>query len=176
VGKDQLWSRKVDFFFTPLYSETIMDIAARLRFRHLLLLIAFFAHLLVGAGHAQGFAWCLGSDGEMRLEHNPQGSCDIIDPCAEESGEGNHAEHGPGNLDADHCNDCLDFPSVSQDSHHASRFLPDADLASFTPAALSSTHFSSFLPLLEAIPGFRPQPPPPQQPTLAFLRTVVLRN
>jgi hypothetical protein len=29
-------------------------------------------------------------------------------------------------------------------------------------------------PLLEAVPGFLPQPPPPQQPTLALLRTVVL--
>jgi hypothetical protein len=153
-----------------------MTTTVRFRFSHLLLLIAFFAHLLVGAGPAQGFAWCLGTGGELRLEHNPQGSCDIIDPCAETSGEESHIDYGSGALDADHCGDCLDFPAVSQDSHTACRFSPDADLASFAPAALSATHVSSFFPLFEDLPGFRPQPPPPLQPTLALLRTVILRN
>lgn len=142
---------------------------------HLVLLVTLLVHLFSGIGHAQVFAWCFGAEGEARLENNPQGRCDTEDSCSDEN-QGENQGTGLGNLDADHCGDCFDFPALSTSIHHASRFSPEADLASPLLAPALPVHWSSFFPLLEALPGFRPQPPPPQQPVLAILRTVVLRN
>jgi len=140
----------------------------------LLLLIAFCAHVFAGMGNAQGLAWCFSADGDARLEKNFQGDCETADPCAEESRKETHAEHGE--VDPEHCGDCFDYPSIAQDANQVSRFSPDTDLAGCAPAALPASYISLPHPLLEEVPGFRPQPPPPQQLTLAFLRTVVLLN
>jgi len=137
-----------------------------------LLLIAFCAHVFAGLGNAQGLAWCFSAVGDARLEKNIQGECDTADPCVDHSRNETHADHG--NVDPEHCVDCLDLPTFAQDVHHASRFSPDVELVGCATAALPSSNFSLPHPLIEKVPGFRPQPPPPQQLTLAFLRTVIL--
>ncbi|BCR04896.1 hypothetical protein DESUT3_19650 [Desulfuromonas versatilis] len=126
---------------------------------------------------AQGFSWCFGSEGGPRLEYNPQGRCEKTDPCKEEGSEHGHADsHDSPGLEIAPGAECFDLPAFTQNVHPVSRFSDEAGFSTpATPPVHSPSGFSLF-PLLEVVPGFRPQPPPPQQPTLAFLRTVVLRN
>jgi hypothetical protein len=143
-------------------------------YNHLILLVALLVHLVVGVSQAQGFVWCFEFGAEVSLESMPLGGCDAVGPCNDTSGEEHPGGPGYGSTDADACGECLDLPALS--SSFWQSFSTKADSFSpVLPPALPARVFPSFA-LLEAVPGFRPQPPPPLQPTLAILRTVVLRN
>lgn len=127
-------------------------------YNHLILLAALLVHLVVGVSQAQGFVWCFEFGAEVSLESLPLGGCDAAGPCTDTGGE---EQPGYGSTDADACSECLDLPAVSSSFWQSSRFSPKADSFSpVLPPALPARVFS-FFAVLEAVPGFRPQPPPP---------------
>lgn len=126
---------------------------------------------------AQGFSWCFGAEGEPRLEYNPQGRCETADPCKDgEAGDGHAGNPDSPSLEIATGGECFDLPAFTQNIYPVSRFSEEAGFSTPATPAIHSLSGVSLFPLLEVVPGFRPKPPPPQQQTLAFLRTVVLRN